>query len=86
VLCFDRYLKLNPKYEVSNEECVSLRLELSQSSVKLDTIFEASFKFMIYDQLIGKHKVHLGKVANYIFPLFTLSDKTCSNNEQQTHT
>uniref|UniRef100_A0A804QEK9 MATH domain-containing protein n=1 Tax=Zea mays TaxID=4577 RepID=A0A804QEK9_MAIZE len=54
------YLKLNPKYEVSNEECVSLRLELSQSSVKLDTIFEASFKFMIYDQLIGKHKVHLG--------------------------
>jgi len=41
--------------------------------VKLDTIVEASFKLMIYDQSNGKHKEQLGKVANYIF-LVTLSD------------
>ena len=72
-----RYLKLNPKYKkiIGKEEYVSLRLELPQGSVKLDTIVEASFKFMIYDQSNGKHKKQLGKVANYIF-LVTLSDIT----------
>ncbi|CAD6218028.1 unnamed protein product [Miscanthus lutarioriparius] len=55
------YLKLNPKYKkiIGKEEYVSLRLELPQGSVILDTIVEASFKFMIYDQSNGKHKKQL---------------------------
>ena len=44
---------------------MSLKLQLAQSSVKLDTVVEASFKFMIYDQSNGKHREQLGKVANY---------------------
>jgi hypothetical protein len=47
------------------EEYVSLNLELSQDSVKPNTIIEASFVFMIYDQSYGKHMKHQGKVANY---------------------
>jgi hypothetical protein len=62
-----RYLKLNPKYKKINdeEEYVSLKLQQAQSSVKLDTVVEASFKLMIYDQSNGKHREQLGKVANY---------------------
>jgi hypothetical protein len=47
------------------EEYVSLKLQQAQSSVKLDTVVEASFKLMIYDQSNGKHREQLGKVANY---------------------
>ena len=55
-----RYLKLNPKYKtINDEEC------LSQASTGADTVVEASFKFMIYDQSNGKHREQLGKVANY---------------------
>ncbi|CAN6205428.1 unnamed protein product [Urochloa humidicola] len=55
------YLKLNPKDRKSNDEKehVSLKLELSQASVKLDTVIEASFKFLIYDQSCGKHMEQL---------------------------
>lgn len=62
-----RYLKLNPMYTKINgeKEYVSLKLKLAHSSVKLDTIVEASFKFLIYDQSSGKHREKLGKVANY---------------------
>jgi hypothetical protein len=60
-----RYLKLNPKYKkITGEEYVSPRLQLSRTLVKLDTIVQTSFKFMIYDQSNGKHKEQLGKIAN----------------------
>ncbi|CAN6218866.1 unnamed protein product [Urochloa humidicola] len=51
------YLVLNPRDRKTNDakEHISLKLGLSQSSVKLDTIIEASFKFLIYDQCYGKH-------------------------------
>ncbi|KAJ1274177.1 hypothetical protein BS78_05G042900 [Paspalum vaginatum] len=46
------YLKLNlrDKKSGSDKEYVSLRLELASSSVKPDTVVDASFKLMIYDQ------------------------------------
>lgn len=49
------------------KEYVSLRLELAQRSVKLDTVVEASFKFIVYDQSNGKQREQLGKVANYSY-------------------
>ncbi|RCV42493.1 hypothetical protein SETIT_9G221000v2 [Setaria italica] len=51
------YLKLNPR-DKDNKEYVSLRLELDNSSVKSDTIVDASFKLLIYDQSFGKHREH----------------------------
>jgi hypothetical protein len=42
-----------------------MRLGLSKSSMKPDTIVEACFKFMIFDQMYGKHHEHRGKIANY---------------------
>ncbi|CAL5083057.1 unnamed protein product [Urochloa decumbens] len=55
------YLKLNPKDRKSNDEKehVSLKLELTRASVKLDRVIEASFKFLIYDQSYGKHMEQL---------------------------
>ncbi|KAF8672290.1 hypothetical protein HU200_049489 [Digitaria exilis] len=54
------YLKLNPRDKKSGDskEYVSLRLELANSSVKPDTVVDASFKLMIYDQSFGKHSEH----------------------------
>jgi len=47
-----------------DEECVSLRLQLSQTSVEPNTIVDASFRLIIYDQLYGKDSEHYGKVAD----------------------
>ncbi|CAL4917180.1 unnamed protein product [Urochloa decumbens] len=54
------YLKLNPRDKKSSgsKEYVSLRLELANSSVKSDTVVDASFKLLIYDQSFGKHSEH----------------------------
>ncbi|XP_062205538.1 uncharacterized protein LOC133907501 [Phragmites australis] len=51
------YLILNPRDKKSGDdkEYVSLMLVLASSSVKPDTIVEASFKLLIYDQSYGKH-------------------------------
>ncbi|PUZ38620.1 hypothetical protein GQ55_9G211700 [Panicum hallii var. hallii] len=53
-------LKLNPRDKKSGDdkEYVSLRLELANSSVKPDTVVNASFKLLIYDQSFGKHSEH----------------------------
>jgi hypothetical protein len=61
-----RYLKLNPRDKKSSndEEYISLQLELASSSVKPNTVVDASFKLLIYDQSHGKHSKHLGKMAN----------------------
>ncbi|CAL5083060.1 unnamed protein product [Urochloa decumbens] len=59
-------LKLNPMVKKSGkEEYVSLKLELARSSVKPNTIVEASFMFLIYDQSYGKHRKH--KVITHSF-------------------
>jgi hypothetical protein len=60
-----RCLKLKPKDRKCNDEKedVSLMLVLAQSSVKLDTDIEASFKFLIYDQCYGKHMEQLGNIT-----------------------
>ena len=47
-----------------DEECVSLRLQLSKTSVEPNTIVDASFRLIIYDQLYGKDSEHHGKVAD----------------------
>uniref|UniRef100_A0A0D9XKN5 MATH domain-containing protein n=1 Tax=Leersia perrieri TaxID=77586 RepID=A0A0D9XKN5_9ORYZ len=52
------YLKVNPKDKKNGEEYVSLRLELSNPSLKIDTVVNAYFKFLIYDQSYGKHSEH----------------------------
>ncbi|KAL6640936.1 hypothetical protein ACP70R_019117 [Stipagrostis hirtigluma subsp. patula] len=54
------YLKLNPRDKKSDDEkeYVSLRLELAQTSLKPNTVVEASFKLLIYDQSYGKHSEH----------------------------
>ena len=61
-----RYLKLNPRDKKSgdDEEYISLQLELASSSVKHNTVVDASFKLLIYDQSHGNHSKHLGKMAN----------------------
>nr|CAB3457992.1 unnamed protein product [Digitaria exilis] len=71
-----RYLKLNPMVKTSGNETeyVSLRLELAQSSVKPNTIIEASFKFFIYDRSYGKHKKH--QVINHSFQAASTSSGT----------
>lgn len=55
-------LMLNPKDRKRNDEKehVSLKLMLMRTSVKPDTVIEAYFKFLIYDQNFGKHREHLG--------------------------
>ncbi|XP_062205038.1 uncharacterized protein LOC133907053 [Phragmites australis] len=64
IMGYNWCLKLNPrdrKSDDDDQEYVSLRLELlgtSVSDVKPDTIVEASFKFLIYDRLYGKHVEH----------------------------
>ncbi|CAD6205350.1 unnamed protein product [Miscanthus lutarioriparius] len=52
------YLKLNPRDKKSGDdkEYASLMLQLASSSVKPDTVVEASFKLLIYDQSYGKHR------------------------------
>ncbi|TKV93351.1 hypothetical protein SEVIR_9G220600v4 [Setaria viridis] len=52
------YLMLNLRDKKSGDQndYVSMRLGLSKSSMKPDTIVEACFKFMIYDQFYGKHR------------------------------
>jgi hypothetical protein len=59
---------MNPRDKKAgvNKEYVSLRLELDNGSVKSDTIVDASFKLLIYDQSFGKHSEHQGITANYI--------------------
>uniref|UniRef100_A0A0E0M8T3 MATH domain-containing protein n=1 Tax=Oryza punctata TaxID=4537 RepID=A0A0E0M8T3_ORYPU len=54
------YLKLNPRDRKSGDEkeYVSLKLELSNTSLKPYTVVDASFKFLIYDQAYGKHSEH----------------------------
>ncbi|CAN6205429.1 unnamed protein product [Urochloa humidicola] len=70
------YLKLNPMVKKSGEEkeYVSLRLELAQSSVKPNTIVEASFMFLIYDQSYGKHRKH--QVITHSFQTASTSSGT----------
>ncbi|KAL6640939.1 hypothetical protein ACP70R_019120 [Stipagrostis hirtigluma subsp. patula] len=70
------YLKLNPRDRKSGDqnEYVSLRLELASSSVKLDTIVEAYFKFLIYDQSYGKHSEHQ---VSHSFQTASTSSGTC---------
>ncbi|KAL6640938.1 hypothetical protein ACP70R_019119 [Stipagrostis hirtigluma subsp. patula] len=51
-------LNLRDRKSGDEKEYVSLGLELLASSVKPDTIVEASFKFLIYDQSYGKHSEH----------------------------
>jgi hypothetical protein len=68
--CLDlswRYLKLNPRDRKSGDksEYVSLRLRLDDFSVRSDTVVEASFKFLIYDQSYGKHYEHQGSLVDY---------------------
>ncbi|KAG0549168.1 hypothetical protein BDA96_01G232300 [Sorghum bicolor] len=55
------YLKLNPRDKKSGdeEEYISLQVELASSSVKHNTVVDASFKLLIYDQLHGNHSKHL---------------------------
>lgn len=64
---FPRYLKLNPRDRKSGDknEYVSLRLELARRSVKSDSVVEAPFKLLIYDQRYGKHHENQGSLANY---------------------
>jgi len=59
-----RYLKLNPRDKKSGDdkEYASLMLQLASSSVKPDTVVEASFKLLIYDQSYGKHREYQGKL------------------------
>ncbi|XP_015697230.1 uncharacterized protein LOC107305120 [Oryza brachyantha] len=54
------YLKLNPRDKKSGdeEEYVSLNLELCNTSLKSDTVVDASFKFLISNQSYGKHSEH----------------------------
>ncbi|CAN6205430.1 unnamed protein product [Urochloa humidicola] len=70
------YLKLNPMVQNSGEEeeYVSLRLELAQSSVKPNIIIEASFIFLIYDQSYGKHRKH--QVITHSFQTASTSSGT----------
>jgi len=74
-----RCLKLNPKDKKSGDdkEYVSLRLELANSSVRPDTVVNASFKLLIYDQSFGNHSEHEGIIANLII-LVRLSATTCN--------
>jgi hypothetical protein len=44
-------------------EYVSLQLELA--NVRPDTIVETTLKFLIYDQLFGKHHEQQGTLGNY---------------------
>ncbi|CAN6175456.1 unnamed protein product [Urochloa humidicola] len=69
------YLRLNLRDRKSNDEKehVSLTLELSETSVKLDTIIEASFKFLIYDQSYGKH---MEQLVNHTFQTASTSSGT----------
>uniref|UniRef100_A0ACD5TL54 Uncharacterized protein n=1 Tax=Avena sativa TaxID=4498 RepID=A0ACD5TL54_AVESA len=81
------YLKLNPRNTKSGikEEYASLNLELAQSGVKSSTVVEASFKFLIYDQLYGKDHVRQQVSHNFqatstwtawMIPLTKLMDET----------
>uniref|UniRef100_A0ACD5TKS6 Uncharacterized protein n=1 Tax=Avena sativa TaxID=4498 RepID=A0ACD5TKS6_AVESA len=82
------YLKLNPMDTKSGDknEYVSLKLELAQPRVKPSMVVEASFKFLIYDQLNGKHHEHkarhnfqttsLTSGSSCMIPLTTLKDKS----------
>uniref|UniRef100_A0A0D9XKN3 MATH domain-containing protein n=1 Tax=Leersia perrieri TaxID=77586 RepID=A0A0D9XKN3_9ORYZ len=77
------YLKVNPKDKKNGEEYVSLRLELSNPSLKIDTVVNAYFKFLIYDQSYGKHSEHqvthkfqtasTSSGTSYMIPLKTLN-------------
>jgi len=60
---------LNPKDRKRNDakEHVSLKLMLMRTSVKPDTVIEAYFKFLIYDQNFGKHMEHLGKESSSLY-------------------
>ncbi|KAJ1295548.1 hypothetical protein BS78_01G232700 [Paspalum vaginatum] len=71
------YLKLNPrdKKSGSNKEYVSIRLELASRSVKPDTVVDASFKLMIYDQSFGKHSEH--EVSHRFQTASTSSGASC---------
>jgi hypothetical protein len=60
-----RYLQLNLKDRKSGDErdYVSLILVLSKTSdLNPDTIVEASFKLLIYDQEYGRHREHQCKI------------------------
>lgn len=48
---------MNPRGKKSGDdkEYVSLLLQLDNRSMKADTVVEASFKLLIYDQLYEKH-------------------------------
>lgn len=71
------YLKLNPRDRKSGDknEYVSLRLELARKSVKSDSVVEASFKFLIYDQSYGKH--HENQVTHSFQTASTSSGTSC---------
>jgi hypothetical protein len=65
---FRRYLKLNPRETKSGdkEEYVSLNLELAQPCFKSSMVVEATFKFLLYDQLYAKHhEQNQGTLSNY---------------------
>ncbi|CAD6258369.1 unnamed protein product [Miscanthus lutarioriparius] len=70
------HLKLNPMDRNScDEECVSLRLQLSKTSVEPNTIVDASFRLIIYDQLYGKDSEH--HVSHTFQTASTSSGKSC---------
>ncbi|CAN6318132.1 unnamed protein product [Urochloa humidicola] len=71
------YLMLNPRDKKSsdNKEYVSLRLELANRSVKSDTVVDASFKLLIYDQSFGKHSKH--EVSHSFQTASTSSGTSC---------
>ncbi|CAN6282756.1 unnamed protein product [Urochloa humidicola] len=58
IMSLNWYLMLNLKDKKSGDEneYVSMRLGLSKSSMKPNTVVEACLKFMIYDQSYGKHR------------------------------
>ncbi|KAL6639993.1 hypothetical protein ACP70R_022303 [Stipagrostis hirtigluma subsp. patula] len=70
-------LYLNPRDRKSgdDEEYVSLSLELEESSVEPNTIIEAYFKLLIYDQYYGNH--YEQKVKHIFQTASTSSGKSC---------
>ncbi|XP_047042713.1 probable inactive serine/threonine-protein kinase fnkC [Lolium rigidum] len=54
------HLKLKPRDTKSGDpnEYVSLRLQLTRDSVRSGRVVKTTFKFLIYDQLYGKHHQH----------------------------
>ncbi|XP_044432077.1 uncharacterized protein [Triticum aestivum] len=66
------YLMLNPRDRKSGDqnEYVTLKLVLTKVSERSHMVAETTFKFLIYDQLYGKHhEEHQGTLAPWSSPL-----------------